>query len=443
LSELDRFYLPTADGAVGADGGAGADGAVCGTPEGPCCANQACQAGAICQASVCKACGAIGEPCCAGSTCGADWLECNQGNCRSCVTELSLGGTQACIAKTDGTVWCWGGNEFGELGIGRTAGEQSTPQEVTTLMNVREVAAGTDFGCAATQDDSIWCWGSGQWGLPAMGLPSGNVVKVQTLRGATELGASQKHGCALQNGEAVCWGTDNAEGQLGAGAAPGPHGTYFPVPAFDLSVGGAHNCARLTDGTVECWGDNRYGQLGTGSISPGGPTPVPVELGIGNLSNIGEVSAGLIHTCAVTRDHVAYCWGWNMFGQVGIDTMDRPFPAMILTGVETITAGFNHTCAVKTDGTVWCWGANTFGQIGQDTISYQQSSIPLQVAGLDGVASVRLGGPGVTSPDAFSCAQKKDGSIWCWGSNGGGQLGNGMTSQLPQPTPVQAQIRCR
>ena len=194
-----------------------------------------------------------------------------------------------------------------------------------------------------------------------------------------------------------------------------------------LSAGHLHTCALTDTGGVKCWGANYAGQLGTGT---GDSSLTPVSV-VGLSSGVVSVSAGLSHTCAVTAAGGVLCWGDGMFGKLGnpdaLSGSTTPVQVSGLgSGVASVSAGRYHTCAVTTGGGVKCWGADSQGQLGND-ISLVNQSTPVDVAGLtSGVTSV--------SAASHTCAVTAAGGAKCWGPGSGGVLGNGLTAD--QPTPV-------
>jgi alpha-tubulin suppressor-like RCC1 family protein len=194
-------------------------------------------------------------------------------------------------------------------------------------------------------------------------------------------------------------------------------------------------CTLRTDGTAWCWGG---AFLGDGTNNSSADPVQIVSLG----SNVSEVSAeGLVasvggtgHTCARKADGSLWCWGFNTQGEIGDGTLDFLKPAPVEVGslgsaVMEVALGNLHTCAIKTDGTLWCWGYNHGGQLGDQTTDGPKP-LPVQVAGLgSNVARVAAG-------YGHTCAVKTDGTLWCWGANHAGQAGDG-TTDGPKLSPVQ------
>lgn len=376
----------------------------------------------------------------------------------ACIASIAVGGLHSCLRKADGTLWCWGLNDVGQLGDGTTSGQQQcypmsckpTPVKVDSLGgDVALVALGGSHSCALKTDGTLWCWGDNDNGQLGDGTTAGKALPVQvtSLGGkVAEVALGSDHSCARQNdGTLWCWGLNGA-GQLGDGTTSG-QACYLsaackPTPVqvkalgntvTSVAVGGGHACARRSDGTLWCWGYNAAGQLGDGTTATPKPSPVQVaQLG----ANVVEVALGLYHSCARKADGTLWCWGSNDLGQSGTETSTPTKVASLSASVASVALGAYHSCARKTDGTLWCWGWNESGQLGDGTSGATPKSIPVQVSSLGGgVADVALGG--------HSCALKADGTLWCWGPNGSGQLGDGtwgLTSE--KSTPVQAQVPC-
>jgi Regulator of chromosome condensation (RCC1) repeat len=222
--------------------------------------------------------------------------------------------------------------------------------------------------------------------------------------------------------------------QVNAAAPAGDHatvpltGTGTPAPLQPVSAGGLHTCTVKTDHTLWCWGSNFYGQLGDATTTN---RTVPVQVG-GHASDWASVAAGASHTCAVKTDHTLWCWGLNGDGEFGDGTTTNSLVPVQVGGHASdwaaVAAGALHTCAVKTDGTLWCWGDNTFGQLGDGSMT--NSLVPVQVSGQATDWAV------VTAGEFHTCAARTDHTLWCWGWNPDGQLGNGSTTGSPVPVQV-------
>jgi alpha-tubulin suppressor-like RCC1 family protein len=251
---------------------------------------------------------------------------------------------------------------------------------------------------------------------------SGTVHLVADLAGVF---AVVEPGCAADC--LFAWG-GNSDRALGTGEA-GPGGpTPAPVVALSgvraVDGGGWQNAYALrVDGTVRAWGNNERGQLGNGWTSTwsggyGGGSAVPVP--VLGLTNITAIAASEYGAYALRADGTVWAWGSGVAGRIGNDAFadnSLPVPVPGLTGVVAIGSGWATGYAVRADGTVWSWGYNGNGNLGNgSTASF--SAVPVQVPGLTGVTAVAGG-------DNSAYALRGDGTVWSWGYNGTGQLGNG------------------
>ena len=247
--------------------------------------------------------------------------------------------------------------------------------------------------------------------------------------GWSGIDAGADHFCGTRDdGRIWCWGR-NSHGQLGAGSHRRRAVRAVRVPKLAaLSVGGYHTCALRSDGYVWCWGRNSNGQLGDG-----GKIDSAVPRKVKGLSGVKVLAAGGFHSCALLTSGEVLCWGANGSGQLGNGTKtDSSTPVEVkgLTGVTGLAPAKHlgrYSCALKSDGTVWCWGTNLQGQLGNNSSS--PSTTPVQVSGLSGVKAVYAGG--IDDNSNTSCAIKNDGTAWCWGSRPGDGAG------VARKTPAQ------
>jgi alpha-tubulin suppressor-like RCC1 family protein len=313
----------------------------------------------------------------------------------------------------------------------------TVPIPVTGITDAIAISAGEQHSLALTHDGRVLAWGSnggGQFGL-GTGTPAQSPIpqEVPGLTNIVAIEAGTFHSLALRNdGLVFSWGT-NGNGELGnPPVAPG----IFP-PALisnlngviSISVGVFHSLALRNDGTVYGWGGNASGQLGLGSTSIAVPSPTKML----NLTGIVAIAAGGGHSAMVRNDGTAWACGYNGDGQLGIGSVatPQPTPVQVLTiksGASVAASAYN-SAVVEKDGTVWTWGDNGGGGLGNGT--GRVGLIPVELPNFTGAT-------GVAGGIDFSLAVRSNGTVWGWGTHTGGQLGNGSTSPTPVTTPVQA-----
>lgn len=347
---------------------------------------------------------------------------------------VAAGAGHSCAVVNGGEVVCWGNNWFGQLGDGTTLWT-NTPVRVHGLSTAVAVAAGIGHTCALLVGGAVQCWGDGRFGALGNGSWESSSVPVDVLgiADAVLIAAGNDHTCVvLGDGSARCWGGPGFDGELGNGPA---NGSNVPVVvpsvsgATRLAAGGSETCVVVGDAAVRCWGSGGYGQLGNGS-SVSAP---PVE--VLEINSAVDVAVGGEHACAVLVDGTSRCWGWGEFGQLGNglnETTSVPVQVSGIANAVSIAAGEAHTCARLVDQSVQCWGKNISGQLGDGTNA--GSNVPVSVSGLSGVVDV-VGG-GLWWGPGQSCAVLEDGSVWCWGDNYSGQLGDGTNSASRVPVVV-------
>jgi alpha-tubulin suppressor-like RCC1 family protein len=370
--------------------------------------------------------------------------------------QVAAAGYHTCALRIDGSVRCWGWNEDGQIGD-RTVVSRTHPVAVRDLGTPAvRVSGGERHTCAVLVDGRVKCWGNnalGQLGdATAMSLlsPTRFVLKSSDtddlLRDVTHLAAFWYHTCAVtRGGNVYCWGA-NPVSQIGDGTTrnavfafevphfgPRPMMPPWGPPAVQVLAGTGHSCASMLGGPMSCWGWNEDGQLGDGTLV-GRTTPTPVV----GLPPVAEISAGYHHTCArAAVDGSVFCWGANSNGQLGDGsmTMRRPTPMPVpgLSGVADLAAGGFHTCTRTTDGRVWCWGANGTGQVGDGTTTSVRWT-PVRVMEPPGGFPARV--VSVSAGLHHTCALLADQSVYCWGWNNRGQLGDGTTVNRNVPTRV-------
>ncbi|MHC4597960.1 MAG: RCC1 domain-containing protein [Planctomycetota bacterium] len=347
------------------------------------------------------------------------------------VTAIASGDWHTIALKSDGKLWMWGNNRNGQLGDGTTT-DRYRPGLVPGLTNVAAAEGGGEFTLALKNDGTVWGWGENAYGQLGDGTTTQRITPVQMpgLTGVTAIAAGARFTMALKSDGTVWTCGENLFGQLGDGtqvnrSIPGQVPGLTGVTA--IAAGGYMAVVLKSDGTVWMWGNNFFGQLGDGTTTN---QTLPVK--VLGLSNVIAVSAGACHAQAVKIDGSGWAWGWNAYGQLGDGTTtDRHTPVQIagLLGIVSLDGGSYHSVGKKNDGTAWAWGWNHYGQLGDGTTTDQHT--PNQVPGLSGLTAV------VSGSSAKSCALRNDATMWTWGENAAGQLGDGTTTHRYSPIQVQ------
>ena len=304
--------------------------------------------------------------------------------------------THTCAILDDGSVSCWGQNNFGQLGDGTTT-DRNAPTQISSLGTDRTavaITAGDFHTCAILDDGSVSCWGYNGNGQLGDGTTTQRTTPTQTSslgtdRTAVAISAGYAHTCAiLDDGSVSCWGYNNY-GQLGDGTTTDrltPTQTSSlgtDRTAVAISAGAYHTCAILDDGSVSCWGDNNYGQIGDGTTTDRS-TPTQTS-SLGTDRTAVAITAGAYHTCAILDDGSVSCWGYNGYGGLGDGTTtnrNTPTPTSSLGTDRTavaISAGYQHTCAILDDGSVSCWGYNAYGQLGDGTTTHRFTPTAIEI----------------------------------------------------------------
>ena len=360
---------------------------------------------------------------------------------------ISSGSDHTCAVLDDGSVSCWGKNNYGQLGDSTTT-DRLMPTQTASLGLGRtavSLAMGNLHTCALLDDGSVVCWGNnnnGQIGDGTANTDRHSPTQTASLgsgRSAVAITAGAWHTCALlDDGSVACWGLNN-DGQLGEGEISDEH--YSPMQtasfgegrtAVEIAAGGYHTCALLDNGSVACWGANHDGRLGDGTYTPRN-TPTQTA-GFGPGMSAISITAGLHHTCAILDNGSVSCWGYANEGQLGNGnslSMTTPTPTATL-GVGRIAVAIDstnhHTCVILDDGTVSCWGFNDYGMLGDGTTTTSYTPKQTSSLGPNRIAVVLDVGW------YHSCAVLDDSSISCWGRNQDGQLGDGTTTSRSTPT---------
>jgi alpha-tubulin suppressor-like RCC1 family protein len=344
---------------------------------------------------------------------------------------LATGVTHTCQIRSGGALYCWGANTSGQLGDGsRTSHLVPTP--AATGLTLVAVTAGSDHTCGLNASGSAYCWGANTTGQLGDSTTITRLTPV-AVAGAlqfTQLAAGAGFTCGLiADGTAYCWG-NGATGQLGNGGtairtAPTPVNTTYKFQA--LSVFGDNHACGLYGSFPICWGYNADGELGD-STTTTQLNPVLVK---GDLY-LAQIASGWFHTCGIDYySGAAWCWGDNNSWQLGWGTppQDAYVPGAVQGGHAFISlaAGGGHTCGRLSNETVYCWGSNQDGGLGDGTTTWSLAPVPVS----GGLAFRRL-----SVGDGFTCGLTAGGALYCWGRNSAGQLGDGSTTSRSAPVLI-------
>jgi alpha-tubulin suppressor-like RCC1 family protein len=310
-------------------------------------------------------------------------------------TFLTAGQNHTCGLTAAGVAYCWGSNNNGELGDSSQT-ERHTPVPVRGGLTFTTLQATSDGGLASTcglTSSGAYCWGSnssGQLGIGSFAGPRTTPVAVVAGQsgGSTfiQLAGGAKHVCALANG-LYCWGYD-AYGQFGDASTStknSPTVAGSGLTYASVAAGSFHTCARTSSGVARCWGANDAGQVGNNSTTTPVTTPVLVAAGA-SPGTFASLTAGVDHTCGLSSAGNAYCWGANYAGQLGDNSSTQRLTPVLVSGGLTfskLTAGQGeqggHTCGLTTGGVAYCWGYNGYGQLGIGSADISPHRAPILV----------------------------------------------------------------
>ena len=309
-------------------------------------------------------------------------------------TTVVAGRSHTCALDAEGDAWCWGSNQLGQLGIDPqahvacgVAACSPLPAPVAGNRRFVSLAAGDQFTCGLEAEGTVWCWGLGdvgQLGQPISGDCGGSrcsfvPLLVQGEQRLRTLSAGRAHVCGLsEDGEAVCWGY-NDQGQLGRADrvdSPVPRAVATDERFVQVSAGGLHTCAVTAHSAAWCWGIDA---IGAGPTILESTIPVPVTGG----AAYAQVESGRVSSCGVRADGLIDCWGTNLSSEMGFPEQEihHLFPAPRRADSDTrfdaIAGEYQTYCGIDPAGDAWCWGAGTQGQLGSGTAD---SAEPVRVS---------------------------------------------------------------
>jgi alpha-tubulin suppressor-like RCC1 family protein len=355
-------------------------------------------------------------------------------------TNVAAGSNHTCALMADQSVYCWGQNTSGYLGVGNGSADTATPLPVSLPGPAAKIAAEAGATCALLTNGDLYCWGDNSFGrLGGTVAGYSTPVKVQNLPGAVrDFAMSATHTCAVlqTDNELMCWGSNSANetdnfakemtyptdleqyvGQEVAGVSLTLNPT---VPNRDSA------CVLLIDGQVSCHGSNFYGDLGRGISYLVLLYDLARNwvLGLDLAGSAKSIAGSLNHTCVLTNGGAPLCWGKNPGVTTSVDPAITPLG--LTSSVKQLSAGTEHMCALDNDGTVKCWG-----KISEGTGACPLIANPTSVAGITDAVSLHGGYD-------RSCVITASGQVKCWGNNRTATFGNGSISNFCDMTPETA-----
>lgn len=344
----------------------------------------------------------------------------------SCWQTISAGYTHSVGIKTDGTLWAWGDNSYGQLGDGTTT-SKNTPTQIGSANNWESISASGGFTLAIKVDGTLWAWGNNAFGQLGDGTTTNRTIPTQIGTATNWNSVTTGEGFALaikDNNTLWSWG-HNDFGQLGDGTTINktvPTQTGTATNWQSTAAGSGFSLAIKTNGTLWAWGSNLYGQLGNGTT-----TNLTVPTQIGTESDWANVAAGYYHSVGRKANGILYAWGNNVYGQLGDGTnINKNTPVAVYDGVQSIDAGWNYTVGTTTFGNMLLTGQNVYGQLGDGTIENR-----------NWVALTNSNNHLEISAGAFhTMSLQVDGSLKVCGLNGQGRLGDGTTIDRITLTPI-------
>jgi alpha-tubulin suppressor-like RCC1 family protein len=357
---------------------------------------------------------------------------------------VSAGADHACALAVSGSAYCWGSNQYGQLGAAsdttcvrddRIFPCRLGPRTVDGGHAFQKVSAGGRLTCALTTAGRAYCWGDnlkGGLGEPSV-AQSQTPVAIASTASFSDIAAGGEHACAIRSdGVAFCWGS-NDQGQLGNGATGS--GSAIPVQVsttirfVSLAAGERRTCGRQADGATFCWGLTWVSNIAGLEVTRSQSTPQRSQAT--GAPVFTSVSVGSATTCAITPALIAYCWEGNPAGGMGDGTAAGSTVPRAVSGslrYVAISSGDMHTCAVDDTGMAHCWGAGAQGQLGISpafviskcgTAGVACIPVPVKVSGWRRFTAISAG------QGNHSCGLTLNGNVYCWGAGSLGQLGNG------------------
>lgn len=355
--------------------------------------------------------------------------------------KMAMSGKHTLMVGADGTVWAWGQNEYGQLGLGHNS-EQLTPVKIGGLTNVLAVAVGDNHSLALDNSGNVWAWGKNDLYQLGNSSTTGSNVPVKVISGGIKaISAAADHSIALKNdGTVLGWGVEGSgppnyyllSGIDGRTPGQLKYGTVRPSENYPLA--GVKGIATSREFNAYLFDDGRICQIGRFIEPIGAKSMTPMKTYSAPMG-IKAIAAGENFLIALKEDGTVLMFGDNSFGQYGNNTQGNgtpanPRPYGVVTGlndVVQIAAGGYHGLALDRDGNVYTWGKNLNGQLGTGKTDIHLS--PVKVGGLTEITAI---GGGTESSIAFRNMEK----VYVWGNNDHGQFGNDSKIGSKVPTLV-------
>jgi alpha-tubulin suppressor-like RCC1 family protein len=353
-------------------------------------------------------------------------------------SRLGTGRDFACALDSSGQAFCWGSNSKGQLGSG--AGPRAlAPQPVSGGHTYEVLAVGSMHVCGVTSDASLYCWGDNEVGTIGNGSRRSESFpqRIAADRRWAWVSAGQRHTCAVTTeAEAYCWG-DGWNGKLGIGNTNHP---TRPTPVVgghrfrQISTAANHTCALTEAGAAWCWGSHVSGRTGTGLTSGTTTTPQAVDTDL----RFAVIMAGVEHTCALTKEGQAWCWGSNSGGALGNGGFSNsPVPLPVTGGhrFQGMASGHNASCGIVAAGATLCWGSGEDGQTGRGDEASARTPGPL-VGEVSLVDVAMDSGSGLSGWGTRACGLDAQDAVWCWSSGEAGGVGDRSWHVRHRPAPI-------
>jgi len=365
------------------------------------------------------------------------------------IVAVAMGLSHTIAIDSSGSVWTWGQNTNGQLGVGFSSGFSPPIRAIGSVVGLKivAVAAGQDHSLALDSTGHIHSWGlnaSGQLGNDSY-TNSATAVAISSINHLTmvAIAAGKHHSVALDSRGAVyTWGGGEGEGTETSLAVNGPtsistFGSLVGTKVVAIAAGLIHTVALDSVGQVHAWGLNTNGQLGKGKLNyDAHPFPEKVPKVVNGIEAVA-IAAGQYHTVALDSSGNLYAWGCNLSGQLGDSTppYDAGYPTRVYLGsfsgssvsIVAISAGQSHTMAIESTGQVHAWGLNTYGQLGDNSVS--DSSVPLMVSLTNrDIAPYMLSKGGLGNHKVIKARTANLASVQACGWNQYGQVGDGSTT---------------